>query len=174
MNKFAKGLVTLGAVAGAGALCFVTGGLAAPVVGSAIGSTFMGLSGAAATSAGLAALGGGSLAVGGAGMVGGTALVSGVAAGLGATGAGVGAVIHSGEKAKRENKDLTQKYQDVCKDEKAKQEIIKKQQVQIDELRKQVKELDKTAVDYHEKYENLMHQITDLEAQIIKEKRAVI
>jgi phage antirepressor YoqD-like protein len=63
-----------------------TGGLAAPIIGGAIGTTFLGLSGAAATSAGLAFLGGGSLAAGGLGMAGGTTLVT---AALGAGGAGV-------------------------------------------------------------------------------------
>ncbi|MFH5208110.1 hypothetical protein ACHIPZ_07775 [Antrihabitans sp. NCIMB 15449] len=67
---------------GAGAL---TGGLAAPAVGAAVGGT-LGLSGAAATSAGLAALGGGSLAAGGFGVAGGTLLVTGVG---GLTAAGV-------------------------------------------------------------------------------------
>ncbi len=43
----------------------------------------MGLSGAAATSAGLAALGGGSLAAGGAGMAGGTLLIQAALAGTG-------------------------------------------------------------------------------------------
>lgn len=69
-----------------GAAIAATGGLAAPVVGGAIGTTFMGLSGAAATSAGLAFLGGGSLAAGGMGMAGGTAVV---ATALGAGGAGL-------------------------------------------------------------------------------------
>ncbi len=46
-------------ILGAGAACVVTGGLAAPAIGAVVGTTFMGLSGAAATSAGLAALGGG-------------------------------------------------------------------------------------------------------------------
>ena len=55
-------------------LAFVLPG--SDVVGSFIGSHFMGLSGAAATSAGLAALGGGSLASGGFGMAGG-AIVAG-------------------------------------------------------------------------------------------------
>ena len=54
-----------------------TGGLAAPYIGGMIGAS-MGLSGAAATSAGLAALGGGSLAAGGLGVFGGTILVGGV------------------------------------------------------------------------------------------------
>lgn len=82
-----KFLLGAAAVVGGGALCFVTGGLAAPAIGAAVGSA-MGLSGAAATSAGLAAIGGGSLAAGGLGMAGGTAVVSGVAAGLGAAATG--------------------------------------------------------------------------------------
>lgn len=57
--------------------------VAAPMVGAAIGG-YMGLSGAAATSAGLAALGGGSIAAGGLGMTGGTAVV--VTAGTAVTG----------------------------------------------------------------------------------------
>jgi hypothetical protein len=65
-------LITLFSVAG--------GLIAAPHVGAAIGAA-MGLSGAAATSAGLAALGFGSVAAGGFGMAGGT-LVVGVLAGV--------------------------------------------------------------------------------------------
>lgn len=54
-----------------------SGGLAiAPMIGSAIGTTFLGLSGAAATNAGLAALGFGSLASGGLGMAGGSMVVA--------------------------------------------------------------------------------------------------
>lgn len=65
------------AVAGVAAV-FFTSGAAAPftaTIGSAIGG-MMGLSGAAATSAGLAFLGGGSLAAGGFGMLGGTVLLT--------------------------------------------------------------------------------------------------
>lgn len=54
-----------------------TAGFAAPAIGGVIGAT-LGLSGAAASSAGLAMLGGGSLAAGGFGMFGGTILVTGV------------------------------------------------------------------------------------------------
>ncbi len=79
-----KVLLGAAAVVGGGALCFVTGGLAAPAIGAAVGSA-MGLSGAAATSAGLAAIGGGALAAGGLGMAGGTAIISAVAAALGMT-----------------------------------------------------------------------------------------
>lgn len=68
------------------AIGVLTGGLAAPFVGGAIGGA-AGLSGAAATSAGLATLGGGALTAGGLGMAGGTALVAGAGgvAGAGAT-----------------------------------------------------------------------------------------
>lgn len=82
-GKFAQ--VAGMAVVGGGAIA-LTGGLAAPLIGGAIGTTFLGLSGAAATSAGLAFLGGGSLAAGGFGMAGGTALIT---AALGASGLGV-------------------------------------------------------------------------------------
>jgi len=78
-------LLLVGGGLGLGALTF---GLAAPVIGAAVGSAVFGLSGAAATSAGLAALGGGSVAAGGLGMAGGTALLAGVG---GAAGAGVAA-----------------------------------------------------------------------------------
>lgn len=72
---------------GGAAAGLLTGGLAAPLIGSAVGGA-MGLSGAAATSAGLALLGGGAVTAGGLGMAGGTALVAGV---VGAGGVGIGA-----------------------------------------------------------------------------------
>ena len=83
-----KALKIAALTVGGGAALAATGGLAAPLIGGAIGTTFLGLSGAAATSAGLALLGGGSLAAGGAGMAGGAALIS---AALGAGGAGMAA-----------------------------------------------------------------------------------
>jgi len=84
-----KKIALVGGVAvGGGVLAFVTGGAAAPLVGSLIGSA-MGLSGAAATSAGLAALGGGAIAAGGGGMAAGTLVVSGAVAAAGAGGAGL-------------------------------------------------------------------------------------
>ncbi len=70
-------------IAGSAVVVGVTGGVAAPWIGGLIGSTLLGLSGAAATSAGLALLGGGALAVGGAGVVGGTAVLVGGSALLG-------------------------------------------------------------------------------------------
>ncbi|QKI89635.1 DUF726 domain-containing protein [Thiomicrorhabdus xiamenensis] len=57
--------------------------MAAPAIGGAVGSSFLGLSGAAATNGGLAALGGGALAAGGAGMAGGVAVVTATGAALG-------------------------------------------------------------------------------------------
>lgn len=77
-KKFAY-IAVGGAVAG-----LLTGGLAAPVVGGAIG-TSMGLSGAAASSAGLALLGGGAVSAGGFGIAGGTVVIAG-AAGAGTAG----------------------------------------------------------------------------------------
>lgn len=73
-------------IAGGAAVGVLTGGLAAPLIGGAVGGA-MGLSGAAATSAGLALLGGGSVAAGGLGMAGGTAVIAGTA-GVGAAGVG--------------------------------------------------------------------------------------
>ena len=64
-------------------LIAITGGLAAPLIGGAIGAA-MGLSGAAAVSAGLAFLGGGAIAAGGLGMAGGTVVLIGGGAILGA------------------------------------------------------------------------------------------
>lgn len=64
-------------------LIAITGGVAAPIIGGIIGG-IMGLSGAAAVSAGLAFLGGGAIAAGGLGMAGGTAVLIGGGAILGA------------------------------------------------------------------------------------------
>jgi hypothetical protein len=91
LRALARRDVRWGRVAAVSAAGLVLGvasmGIAAPMIGAAVGGA-LGLSGAAATSAGLAALGGGSVAAGGFGMAGGTALLSGLGA-LG--GAGVGA-----------------------------------------------------------------------------------
>lgn len=66
------------AAVGVGALVLGAAGgwVAAPMVGSAYGTTVLGLSGAAAHNAGLAALGFGSLASGGLGMAGGSMVVA--------------------------------------------------------------------------------------------------
>jgi Protein of unknown function (DUF726) len=68
---------------------FPVAALAAPAIGGAIGVGALGLSGAAAQSAGLAWLGLGSLATGGLGMAGGVALVTAVGGALGGTLGGV-------------------------------------------------------------------------------------
>lgn len=62
---------------------------AAPIVGTIIGTTVLGLHGAAALSAGLAWVGFGSLASGGLGMAGGTALIAGAGALIGLAGGGL-------------------------------------------------------------------------------------
>ncbi|MFD1235150.1 hypothetical protein ACFQ34_17820 [Pseudonocardia benzenivorans] len=90
-RALARRNVRWGRVAAVSAAGLVLGaatmGVAAPVIGAAVGGV-LGFGGAAATSAGLAALGGGSLAAGGFGMAGGTALLTGLGA-LGGAGAGV-------------------------------------------------------------------------------------
>lgn len=85
---------------GGGVLLAFTGGIAAPAIGGAIGTYFMGLTGAAATSAGLAALGGGAVAAGGLGMAGGTAAV--------ATLLGVGGAAVAGSKMRTLTGDLAE------------------------------------------------------------------
>ena len=72
-------------VAAVGALAILLGVFAGPFVGGLVGTWLLGLSGAAAVSAGLALLGGGALAAGGFGMVGGTVVI---ATAFGVAGAG--------------------------------------------------------------------------------------
>lgn len=79
-----------------GAILTPFAAIAAPAVGGAVGATFMGLNGAAATNAGLALLGGGSLAAGGFGMAGGASVVAGLGGLLGgALGGAVGYAYYS-------------------------------------------------------------------------------
>ena len=66
---------------------------AAPAIGGLIGTYFLGLTGAAAVSAGLALLGGGAVAAGGFGMLGGTVLLG---AAFGVAGAGGAAFLGKG------------------------------------------------------------------------------
>jgi hypothetical protein len=67
-------IVVAAVAAGVAAVAFTP--LLAPAIGGAIGSYGLGLSGAAATSAGLSTLGGGSVAAGGWGVAGGTATIA--------------------------------------------------------------------------------------------------
>lgn len=72
------------------------GAFAGPIAVALVGSNFVGLSGAALTSACLAYLGGGAIAAGGAGMLGGTIAIVGGGAALGiGVGAGVGGAVGS-------------------------------------------------------------------------------
>lgn len=145
---------------GAAILFAITGGVAAPVIGAAIGGA-MGLAGAAATSAGLAFLGGGAIAAGGLGMAGGTAVIIG---GGSVLGAGLGAV---GSKllftvAKDKNLILSQlaKMEAIAKTliitidehEELIKQIIKDQEKSMEALRKEAKK-DKefeVCVEYYE------------------------
>ena len=77
--------LALGGAAVLGPVAFA----AAPAIGGAVGAGALGLSGAAASSAGLAAIGGGSIAAGGLGMAGGAAIIGATGAALGGTLGGV-------------------------------------------------------------------------------------
>lgn len=125
---------------GVGALCVVTGGLAAPAIGAAVGSSILGLSGAAATSAGLAALGGGSLAAGGLGMAGGTALIQAVAGGVGLVGSKIAFSAADASSAKKENKELREELRKANVDNATKQKVIIQLNKKIDELKAALKE----------------------------------
>lgn len=93
LNEVLKTAITsIGIAAGVALAAVITAGALAPTIAVAlVGSNFVGLSGAALTSACLAYLGGGAIAVGGLGMAGGTAAIVGGGAILGlGVGAGVG------------------------------------------------------------------------------------
>lgn len=121
---------------GAGALCVVTGGLAAPAIGAVVGSSVLGLSGAAATSAGLAAIGGGSLAAGGLGMAGGAAIISAVAGGVGVVTTAVATNAAEGAKAKKQNEELRSELRKSNIDNATKQKVIIQLNEQVEKLRK--------------------------------------
>jgi peptidoglycan hydrolase CwlO-like protein len=124
-------LVAGGTVIG-GAACFLTAGAAAPAVGTIIGSTFMGLSGCAATSAGLAALGGGAIAAGGGGIAAGAAVITASLTGAGALlGAlGMGTMANFFKEANKAFEDALYVQKDYAKA----QEIIRQQEGEIREL----------------------------------------
>lgn len=127
-----------GGTAVGGALCFFTAGAAAPAVGAFIGSSFMGLSGAAATSAGLAALGGGAIAAGGGGMAAGTALVTACLTGAGGLlGAlGMGTAANFFRESNKEFEQALYEQKDVAKA----QEIIRSQEAKIREIESELQE----------------------------------
>lgn len=86
--NYADALKKAAGVAAVAAVAVPAAAAAAPIVGGALGVA-MGLSGAAATSAGLATVGFGSLASGGFGMAGGAAVVTGLGGMLGGAWGGV-------------------------------------------------------------------------------------
>lgn len=147
---------------GVGALCVVTGGLAAPAIGAAVGTSVLGLSGAAATSAGLAALGGGSLAAGGLGMAGGTALIQAVAGGIGLVGAGIATNSVECNKAKQQNKELREALRKSNLDNKTKQDIITNLKAKIDKLNQAVAEEKSKNQRNEEKIKILQEQLDDV------------
>lgn len=145
---------------GVGALCIITGGLAAPAIGAAVGSSVLGLSGAAATSAGLAAIGGGSLAAGGLGMAGGTAIISAVAGGVGAVTTAVATNAVEGAKAKKQNEELRSELKKSNIDNATKQKVIM-------QLNEQVKKLGKALA-----YEKARVDKSDERIRVIEEQLA--
>ena len=149
-------------ILGAGAACVVTAGLAAPAIGAAVGTTFMGLSGAAATSAGLAALGGGALAAGGAGMAGGALLVQAVAGGVGILGAGIATNAADGAKAKKQNEDLREELHNQNVDNSTKQKVIQQLNNKVEELRKALAEEKKKTNNNEERIKILQDQLDDV------------
>ena len=149
-------------ILGAGAACVVTGGLAAPAIGAVVGTTFMGLSGAAATSAGLAALGGGALAAGGAGMAGGALLVQAVAGGVGILGAGIATNAADGAKAKKQNEDLREELHNQNVDNSTKQKVIQQLNNKVEELRKALAEEKKKTNNNEELIKILQDQLDDV------------
>ena len=158
-------------VLGAGAACVATGGLAAPAIGAVVGTSMLGLSGAAATSAGLAALGGGALAAGGAGMAGGTLLVQAVAGGVGILGAGIASNAADGAKAKKQNTELREELRQQNIDSATKQKMILQLNQKIDILKKALSE-EKSKTDRNEeKIKSLEEQLKKV-VQTLEEAKA--
>lgn len=147
---------------GAGALCVVTGGLAAPAIGAAVGSSVLGLSGAAATSAGLAAIGGGSLAAGGLGMAGGTAIISAVAGGVGVITTAVATNAAEGARAKQQNEELRRELRKTHIDNATKQKVIIQLNDQVDRLRKALAEEMTRADKSNERIHVMEEQLADV------------
>lgn len=147
---------------GVGALCVVTGGLAAPAIGAAVGTSLFGLSGAAATSAGLAALGGGSLAAGGLGMAGGTALIQAVAGGVGLVGAGIATNAAELAKSEKENEELKRKVKNGNIDNATKQKIIAELNAKIENLKAELKKEKEKNQKNDEKIRTMEAQLNDI------------
>lgn len=147
---------------GAGALCVVTGGLAAPAIGAAVGSTFMGLSGAAATSAGLAAIGGGSLAVGGLGMAGGTAIISAIAGGVGTIATVVATSSIDIINVKKHNKEIREELKRANFDNATKQKLIIQLNADLEKVTAALSEERNKSNSSDEKIANMEMQLADI------------
>lgn len=147
---------------GAGAICVATGGLAAPAIGAAFGSSVLGLSGAAATSAGLAAIGGGSLAAGGLGMAGGAAVISAVAGGIGAISTAVATTAVEGVKAKKQNEELRKALMKANIDNATKQKVILQLNELVEKLKKSLVEEKKRADKSDQKISIMEEQLEDV------------
>jgi hypothetical protein len=160
-------LVTGGTLVG-GAVCFVTAGAAAPIVGAFVGSTFMGLSGAAATSAGLAALGGGALAAGGGGMVAGAALITTAMTGAGALlgTLGMGTVANFFNDSTKEFEKALHQQKDYAKA----QQIILDQEAEIEKLTITLENKKKKSSSNNEKITKLEQVIEKLSEVVLAEK----
>ena len=157
-----------GGTAVGGAVCFLTAGAAAPAVGAFIGSTFMGLSGAAATSAGLAALGGGAIAAGGGGMAAGTAVITATLTGAGAVlgTLGMGTLANFFEDSTKEFEDAINIQKDLSKAQK----IIEEQEAKIQGLRDRVKAERRKQQSDSGKIRKLEEAIKRLSAVVLAEK----
>jgi hypothetical protein len=162
-------LVAGGAVVG-GAVCFITAGAAAPAVGAFVGSSFMGLSGCAATSAGLAAIGGGSVAAGGGGMAAGATLITTTLTASGATVGllGAGTVANFMKDSNKEFEEALHQQKNFAKA----QEIIKKQENKIRELKVKLADMRKQSDTNAKKIRQLSDLIEKLTAMVNVNKKA--
>ena len=151
---------------GVGAACVLTGGLAAPAIGAAVGG-IMGLSGAAATSAGLAAIGGGALAAGGLGMAGGTAIIEAVAGGAGLVGTKIALSSKDAFKAKKENAQLREELKKNNVDLKTKQKVIVNLTARIMELEKKLEEEESKNDKNDEAIQSLKSQIEEIKKTLL-------
>jgi hypothetical protein len=134
----------------------VTAGWAAPAVGAAIGAS-LGLSGAAATSAGLAMLGGGSIAAGGFGVFGGTILVTGVG--------GVFAAGAAGATARFSRVGAAEVVADAIKLDLLAKLVLVDSQDRDQKLRRVAESLQSRINDFSEKINLLSERIADLKAE---------
>ena len=141
MSTTAKILLGAGGVAAGALICGLTAGAAAPAIGATIGSG-MGLSGAAATSAGLAALGGGTIAAGGGGVAMGTTVIAAAGAILGGGASALTLSVADNIANAHDQKKLKEVIKKQQKDNMTKQEITDNLIEAINVLKKRLKILE--------------------------------